>query len=64
MVIFRMNVRAMEDRNVFAPSPTDPEALKAYEIAIFREYLRIPSVHPDIDYGKPQKKLEFLWKFH
>lgn len=22
------------------------------EIQIFREYLRIPSVHPDIDYGK------------
>lgn len=21
------------------------------EIQIFREYLRIPSVHPDIDYG-------------
>ena len=22
------------------------------EIKIFREYLQIPSVHPDIDYGK------------
>lgn len=22
------------------------------EIKLFREYLRIPSVHPDIDYGK------------
>lgn len=22
------------------------------EIRIFREYLRIPTVHPDIDYGK------------
>lgn len=22
------------------------------EIKIFREYLRIPSVHPNIDYGK------------
>jgi hypothetical protein len=22
------------------------------EIEIFREYLRIPTVHPDIDYGK------------
>lgn len=22
------------------------------EIEIFREYLRIPSVHPDIDYGE------------
>lgn len=22
------------------------------EIKIFREYLRIPSVHPDVDYGK------------
>lgn len=22
------------------------------EIEIFREYLRIPSVHPNIDYGK------------
>lgn len=22
------------------------------EINIFREYLKIPSVHPDVDYGK------------
>lgn len=22
------------------------------EIQIFREYLQIPSVHPDVDYGK------------
>lgn len=22
------------------------------EIRIFQEYLRIPSVHPDVDYGK------------
>lgn len=22
------------------------------EIKLFREYLRIPSVHPDIDYGE------------
>lgn len=22
------------------------------EIKIFREYLRIPSVHPNVDYGK------------
>lgn len=26
------------------------------EIEIFRKYLRIPSVHPDVDYGK--------WEFH
>jgi aminoacylase len=25
------------------------------EIEIFREYLRIPSVHPDIDYGEQQR---------
>lgn len=28
------------------------------EIRIFREYLRIPTVHPDIDYGR-----KFLFKF-
>lgn len=26
------------------------------EIKIFREYLQIPSVHPDIDYGKVKYK--------
>lgn len=26
------------------------------EIEIFREYLRIPSVHPDIDYGGYKKQ--------
>jgi aminoacylase len=37
----------------------DEEKLKQYqawqdseEIQLFREYLRIPSVHPDIDYSK------------
>jgi hypothetical protein len=36
----------------------DEEKLKKYqqweeneEIQLFREYLRIPSVHPEIDYG-------------
>ena len=29
---------------------TDWETNK--EIQIFREYLRIPSVHPNVDYGK------------
>jgi len=28
------------------------------EIKIFREYLRIPSVHPDIDYSKDFNKLD------
>jgi hypothetical protein len=28
------------------------------EIQIFREYLQIPSVHPDIDYGAYKLKLE------
>jgi aminoacylase len=27
------------------------------EIKLFREYLRIPSVHPDINYGNLKKKL-------
>lgn len=36
----------------FKPPPTDPVELNAYEIEIFREYLRIPSVHPDVDYSK------------
>lgn len=27
------------------------------EIKIFREYLRIPSVHPNIDYSKLQRLL-------
>lgn len=36
----------------FKPAPTDPAELKLYEIEIFREYLRIPSVYPDIDYSK------------
>lgn len=27
------------------------------EIQIFREYLRIPSVHPDIDYGTQKKSI-------
>lgn len=27
------------------------------EITIFREYLRIPSVHPDIDYSEEEVKI-------
>lgn len=30
------------------------------EIKIFREYLRIPSVHPDIDYGKFKEILSII----
>lgn len=30
------------------------------EIKIFQEYLRIPSVHPDIDYGKINKVFSFM----
>lgn len=28
------------------------------EIQIFREYLRIPSVHPDVNYGKFRSHIE------
>lgn len=32
------------------------------EIQILREYLRIPSVHPDVDYGKSEYfSIEFLF---
>lgn len=36
----------------YKPAPIDPEELKAYEIEIFREYLRIPTVHPNVNYGR------------
>lgn len=39
----------------FKPAPTDPIELEAYEIDIFREYLRIPTVHPDVDYSKTSR---------
>jgi hypothetical protein len=28
------------------------------EIKIFREYLRIPSVHPNIDYGEHETQID------
>lgn len=39
--------------NVEIASVRPAAAVAVHEdIEIFREYLRIPSVHPDIDYGK------------
>lgn len=34
------------------PHPIDPDQVDAYEIEVFREYLRIPSVHPNVDYSE------------
>lgn len=30
------------------------------EIKIFREYLRIPSVHPNVDYGELSAEVEHM----
>lgn len=38
--------------------PNRPDWENNEEIKLFREYLRIPTVHPDIDYSK------FVWKFN
>lgn len=51
-ITFSANKSKSNNDDDFTPAPSDPAALKAYEVEIFREYLRIPSVHPDIDYGK------------
>lgn len=45
-------------RNDSMPLPSTPEELEAYEIEVFREYLRIPSVHPNVDYSKYRDFLE------
>lgn len=46
------------------------ESIKQYqnwemdeEIQIFREYLRYPTVHPNVDYGKnsPEVQIEFFF---
>lgn len=47
-----MKFADVADGDNFPPAPTDPLKLNDYEIELFREYLRIPSVHPNIDYSK------------
>lgn len=48
MLYFEFNTRPHE---ISKPIITD-KTQDDYEIEVFREYLRIPSVHPNIDYGK------------
>lgn len=52
------NKPAYENTTPLKPSKWDDNE----EIAIFREYLRIPSVHPNVNYGCLQiKTIEFSW---
>lgn len=45
-----------------AAAPADWAANE--EIQIFREYLRIPSVHPDIDYGNSSTQEKNIYIVH
>lgn len=41
------------DARIGVPAyPTTPAEWDAFEIELFREYLRIPSVHPHADYSE------------
>lgn len=52
MLLPRRRKESDENSNLFVDLPESSPWYGDEEIRIFREYLQIPTVHPNINYGK------------